>query len=125
MFAPYAAAALASSASMSSANGSGRELLSRDTHVFRCFLIHMDSPARRSLERALYIARRSDGEEAVKVQPPVGDCQRMCPPPVFSRVQPALTAAETRGRQSDGRACLLYTSDAADERSSVDLGGRR
>ena len=24
----------------------------------------------------------------------------------------------------DGR-CLLYTSDAADERSSVDLGGRR
>ena len=22
-------------------------------------------------------------------------------------------------------ACLLYTSDAADERSSVDLGGRR
>ena len=25
---------------------------------------------------------------------------------------------------TDGR-CLLYTSDAADERSSVDLGGRR
>ena len=24
-----------------------------------------------------------------------------------------------------GRLCLLYTSDAADERSSVDLGGRR
>ena len=24
-----------------------------------------------------------------------------------------------------GGACLLYTSDAADERSSVDLGGRR
>ena len=23
------------------------------------------------------------------------------------------------------RGCLLYTSDAADERSSVDLGGRR
>ena len=23
------------------------------------------------------------------------------------------------------RCCLLYTSDAADERSSVDLGGRR
>ena len=28
------------------------------------------------------------------------------------------------GRTRD-RACLLYTSDAADERSSVDLGGRR
>ena len=25
----------------------------------------------------------------------------------------------------DVRSCLLYTSDAADERSSVDLGGRR
>ena len=25
----------------------------------------------------------------------------------------------------DGCSCLLYTSDAADERSSVDLGGRR
>ena len=29
-------------------------------------------------------------------------------------------------RRSSGAAtCLLYTSDAADERSSVDLGGRR
>ena len=27
--------------------------------------------------------------------------------------------------QTLGRICLLYTSDAADERSSVDLGGRR
>ena len=26
---------------------------------------------------------------------------------------------------SDQYTCLLYTSDAADERSSVDLGGRR
>ena len=26
---------------------------------------------------------------------------------------------------SRGNGCLLYTSDAADERSSVDLGGRR
>ena len=28
-------------------------------------------------------------------------------------------------RLKQGTACLLYTSDAADERSSVDLGGRR
>src|SRR5678816_2842818 len=28
-------------------------------------------------------------------------------------------------RMPSWRACLLYTSDAADERSSVDLGGRR
>ena len=27
--------------------------------------------------------------------------------------------------QGGFRTCLLYTSDAADERSSVDLGGRR
>ena len=28
-------------------------------------------------------------------------------------------------KTADFDACLLYTSDAADERSSVDLGGRR
>ena len=28
-------------------------------------------------------------------------------------------------RSGMGYTCLLYTSDAADERSSVDLGGRR
>ena len=27
--------------------------------------------------------------------------------------------------EMETRTCLLYTSDAADERSSVDLGGRR
>ena len=30
-----------------------------------------------------------------------------------------------RAHASHPRSCLLYTSDAADERSSVDLGGRR
>ena len=30
-----------------------------------------------------------------------------------------------RARQDNYNICLLYTSDAADERSSVDLGGRR
>ena len=29
------------------------------------------------------------------------------------------------GDEDERRGCLLYTSDAADERSSVDLGGRR
>ena len=28
-------------------------------------------------------------------------------------------------QKKQGQICLLYTSDAADERSSVDLGGRR
>ena len=33
--------------------------------------------------------------------------------------------AEPVGYDMLGEDCLLYTSDAADERSSVDLGGRR
>ncbi len=32
---------------------------------------------------------------------------------------------DSRGHSHLSVACLLYTSDAADERSSVDLGGRR
>ena len=35
---------------------------------------------------------------------------------------PGLHAGEDAEQHQD---CLLYTSDAADERSSVDLGGRR
>ena len=35
----------------------------------------------------------------------------------------AFTLASLRAHRL--RTCLLYTSDAADERSSVDLGGRR
>ena len=35
-----------------------------------------------------------------------------------------LTAGD-EGKNGLSRFCLLYTSDAADERSSVDLGGRR
>ena len=50
---------------------------------------------------------------------------------------PARTDAQTDEKEAEGgerhsghrvgahRGCLLYTSDAADERSSVDLGGRR
>ena len=32
---------------------------------------------------------------------------------------------DVRSKSGRNRDCLLYTSDAADERSSVDLGGRR
>ena len=46
-----------------------------------------------------------------------------------SRLGPKLAHCHHSGlsgpQQSWGRSCLLYTSDAADERSSVDLGGRR
>ena len=34
-------------------------------------------------------------------------------------------AADAKERAEEISDCLLYTSDAADERSSVDLGGRR
>ena len=40
-------------------------------------------------------------------------------------ILPACAQKEVRRQVSASPACLLYTSDAADERSSVDLGGRR
>src|SRR5450756_913301 len=66
----------------------------------------------------------------------------ICLPPallfarVFERVRgwvgPAAAArgrrrpgASDRGRAADQHACLLYTSDAADDLLCVDLGGRR
>ena len=42
------------------------------------------------------------------------------PPPCLRRVRTLEEAGYIQGYR-----CLLYTSDAADERSSVDLGGRR
>ena len=59
-------------------------------------------------------------------------CIRDSPEPV--RRVPGLRAQEQRllpghrrrpAARAAHRRCLLYTSDAADERSSVDLGGRR
>ena len=38
---------------------------------------------------------------------------------------PIPDGVEGEGDRCSARTCLLYTSDAADERSSVDLGGRR
>ena len=56
----------------------------------------------------------------------VGDATRLC------AARDGRPAGEKSGTSGDGehaetahRGCLLYTSDAADERSSVDLGGRR
>ena len=41
------------------------------------------------------------------------------------QVVPGHDEQRQRRRQPQANHCLLYTSDAADERSSVDLGGRR
>ena len=42
-----------------------------------------------------------------------------------SDAPPAVTVARSTAFAAAAEGCLLYTSDAADERSSVDLGGRR
>ena len=42
-----------------------------------------------------------------------------------SRRTSASEVASVAPAEGSPRTCLLYTSDAADERSSVDLGGRR
>ena len=41
------------------------------------------------------------------------------------KVSPFLGRSTQRAMEAAHDSCLLYTSDAADERSSVDLGGRR
>ena len=49
--------------------------------------------------------------------------------PIYSVLGPASRygggVASVAALNSDYNACLLYTSDAADERSRVDFGGRR
>ena len=61
--------------------------------------------------------------DVYKRQPCIGPRPRAC-----SSCQSALLGAQChrpRERSAPTPSCLLYTSDAADERSSVDLGGRR
>ena len=64
-------------------------------------------------QRSLLEEQRRPGEERGEVRSQPQDVQR-----------PDVAAGAPPGGQRD-HACLLYTSDAADERSSVDLGGRR
>ena len=52
------------------------------------------------------------------------DKDDLYPPEMAERLEKALTDAGVDHR-CEIYSCLLYTSDAADERSSVDLGGRR
>ena len=52
----------------------------------------------------------------------------MAAPAIFSRkadTSASTESSETFMLTTPSTVCLLYTSDAADERSSVDLGGRR
>ena len=43
----------------------------------------------------------------------------------LERIGQTIYLSATPGDYEQAKGCLLYTSDAADERSSVDLGGRR
>ena len=55
-----------------------------------------------------------------------GGCQSMLAVDAHSHELPAQqTATLSKAHHWECKSCLLYTSDAADERSSVDLGGRR
>ncbi len=59
--------------------------------------------------------------------PMLVDPSQETPPRAWGRQKVALSeASKVRNTPTCvGKTCLLYTSDAADERSSVDLGGRR
>ena len=48
-----------------------------------------------------------------------------CPSEAWVVAASRRTASCRGAERPERNACLLYTSDAADERSSVDLGGRR
>ena len=58
----------------------------------------------------------------------IRDSSNTIAPPVVAgviKVLEILSASTDRRDKLEKNTCLLYTSDAADERSSVDLGGRR
>src|SRR5674536_292757 len=111
-------------------------------HPFRLItFVHQDDPAP-SLPNPL---RYAGGSQLLRASPPARPASVLC----SSRIPPlgvlplALPTVTGAGRAVSGRAftrstrepgpgscclyagCLLYTSDAADEEDSVDLGGRR
>ena len=61
-------------------------------------------------------------EMCIRDSPETDDCAVR---DIRARSSPARRAAKPARHVGQPRSCLLYTSDAADERSSVDLGGRR
>ena len=70
-----------------------------------------------------YLVRSRGLGDVYKRQPPPSRRPKSrCATRTFAAPAPARSASMAR---RTCWACLLYTSDAADERSSVDLGGRR
>src|SRR5678816_4015388 len=66
-----------------------------------------------------------DGRDELLMRFHVDDAGRRQPARGLKVSHPLLGCRPEITVDRDGEACLLYTSDAADERSSVDLGGRR
>ena len=85
------------------------------------------------LERLIFFFQAEDGIRDLVRSRGLGDvykrqpCLAGCCRPIATK-NTARRAASCRNSQCPAELmsrCLLYTSDAADERSSVDLGGRR
>ena len=73
----------------------------------------------------LFITAYFSGVKVKIVRDLIGMRLRKVPPVLIVRNMITVTKAGLTVDQAKLEACLLYTSDAADERSSVDLGGRR
>src|SRR5678815_2265227 len=71
--------------------------------------------------KTVYDYLTSNGVDASRLVGPVGYGESR---PIAPNTNPD-GSDNPEGRAQNRRTCLLYTSDAADERSSVDLGGRR
>ena len=70
-----------------------------------------------------YLVRSRGLGDVYKRQGILYSMQIVCIVELSQQIEPLLRA--TLASQHKPICCLLYTSDAADERSSVDLGGRR
>ena len=78
----------------------------------------------------VFITRRGARVAELRVPEPVEEIERLLAdaeelPGVDSGMYDELFEAKDADVAAQSDRCLLYTSDAADERSSVDLGGRR
>ena len=78
----------------------------------------------RRLARIVKQCRDIPGYELFQYYDEAGERQRVSSGDVNDYLR-AVTGAEFSAKDVRTWGCLLYTSDAADERSSVDLGGRR